>query len=199
MLTPQERVESQPEAPVFVVRFRMRITLLLPFALLAIAWVWGPSPMPLRWWLAGGLCMALGIALRIWAAGCLRKGETVTCWGPFAYVRNPLYLGTCLLGFGYACFTGRWEALPLVPVTMLLVYVPTAQHEERMLLAAFGDAFSDYCRMVPGWLPRLTRPTALPAGEPFHWALMRRNGEHRHVLAQLVFLAGFVVIHLLKG
>jgi len=175
----------------------MRITVLVPAALLAVSWFWGRHPLPPAYLWGGTACVLLGIALRLWAAGCLRKQEAVVCWGPFAYMRNPLYAGTLLIGCGLALLTGRWESLALVPAVMLAVYLPTVLHEERELRALFGPAYDDYCRDVPRWLPRLV-PLRSGAGEYPSWSQVQQNREHRHLIAQLLCLAAFYAIELLQ-
>ena len=191
--------ETLAEPPGFFVRYRMKITLLMPALLLGVAWCAGPATLAAPWWAGGIACVVLGIALRLWASGYLRKEETLIRWGPFAFLRNPLYAGTFLIGSGFALLTGRWESLPLLLAGMLAVYLPTARYEERILLARFGEAFRDYCRVVPPWFPRLTRPAAFPAGEPFSWSLLYFNGEHRHLILQLALLGVFYLVHLVKG
>jgi protein-S-isoprenylcysteine O-methyltransferase Ste14 len=183
----------------FLVRFRTRITMLAPVALLLAAWWWGPRALPLALWLGGTACVLLGIALRLWAAGCLRKQQALVCWGPFAYLRNPLYVGTLLIGVGLGLLTGRWEALALVAALMLAVYLPTVLHEERELRALFGPAYDAYCREVPRWLPRFFPglPAVLDGDRPC-WRLVRHNREHRYLLVQLAFLGAFYAVYLLK-
>ncbi|MHB0938943.1 MAG: methyltransferase family protein [Armatimonadota bacterium] len=191
----EPQTTTKPARPVLV-RFRMRITVLVPAALLVVAWFWGRHPLPLPWLLGGTACVLLGAALRLWAAGCLRKQEAVVCWGPFAHMRNPLYAGTLLIGCGLALLTGRWESLALVAAVMLAVYLPTVLHEERELRALFGPAYDDYCRAVPRWLPHLT-PLRVDGARP-SWTQIRHNREHRHLIAQLLCLAAFYAIDLLK-
>jgi len=176
----------------------MRITLLAPPALLLAAWLVGPRALSLPVWVGGTACVLLGIGLRLWAAGCLRKQEALACGGPFAYLRNPLYVGTLLIGCGLGVLSGHWESPVLVAALMLTVYVPTVRHEERELRALFGPAYDAYCREVPRWVPRLTPLRSEPPGERPRWALVRRNREHRHLLAQLAILGAFYLVYWLK-
>lgn len=187
---------TKPARP-FLVRVRMRVTVLAPAALLVVSWYWGRHPLPPAYLWGGTACALLGMALRLWAAGCLRKQQDVVCWGPFAYLRNPLYAGTLLIGCGLALLTGRWESLALVLAVMLAVYYPTVLHEERELRALFGAAYDDYCRAVPRWLPRFT-PLRTVAAERPSWTQVRLNREHRHLIAQLLCLAVFYAVEMLK-
>jgi len=199
MIQQQTILEQTADDRIFLVRFRTRITMLVPVALLLAAWWWGQALSPAVW-LGGTACVLLGIALRLWAAGCLRKQEALVCWGPFAYLRNPLYVGTLLIGSGLGLLTGRWEALALVATLMLTVYLPTVRHEERVLRALFGPAYDAYCREVPRWLPRLTprRSAGFAVVQP-RWRLVQHNREHHHLLVQLAFLAAFYAVQLVKG
>ncbi len=124
---------------------------------------------------AAGLPLAfVGEAIRAWAvgySGVTTRGDTVTApalvtAGPYAYVRNPLYVGNFVTAAGFAiAFTGANDArtrLALVAGalgTMLAVYAVVVPHEERYLRSTFGDAFDAYVDAVPRVLPRST-----PAG-----------------------------------
>ncbi|HEY3418456.1 MAG TPA: isoprenylcysteine carboxylmethyltransferase family protein [Armatimonadota bacterium] len=179
-------------------RYRTRITLLVPVILLAVAWAFGPRTLSFPWLVSGLVCVAAGMALRLWAAGYLVKDTALTTWGPFAHLRNPLYLGTSLLGIGYAALTGRWASFLLVALIIAAVYVPTVLAEETGLTARYGEPYEVYRRAVPRWLPRL-HPPRQPAPAPFNWTLVKHHREHRHLLLHLVILLAFAAIYLLKG
>ncbi len=123
--------------------------------------------------IASGLPLAFaGEVVRMWAvgySGVTTRGETVTApalitAGPYAYVRNPLYVGNFLTAAGFAvAYTGRNSAAArMLLVTgslaaMLGVYAVIVPHEEAYLRRTFGDAFEDYTRRVPPVVP-LTQP-----------------------------------------
>jgi len=196
----EQAITNLPVKRTLLMRVRTRLTMLALVLLLLAAWRWGPDALPLSLGLAGTACVLSGIALRLWASGCLRKQRELVCCGPFAYLRNPLYAGTLFIGVGLGLLTGRWEAPVLVLAFMLAVYVPTVLHEERQLLAIFGPDYYAYCREVPRWFPRLTpRRTAEANGEGPCWALVRQNREHHHLLIHLALLGAFFVVYLLKG
>jgi len=179
-------------------RLRTRITLLAPLSLLVVAWCWGRYPLSIAWQISAPLCVLLGIALRLWAAGYLKKRQELVCWGPFSYLRNPLYLGTFLIGCGFALLSGRWESLLLVVAVMCAVYLPAILYEEHLLREWFGAPYAAYCRAVPRFWPRLWRPYRRGEGAPYCWALLRYNQEHYHIAVQLAFLVGFYGIQLFK-
>jgi protein-S-isoprenylcysteine O-methyltransferase Ste14 len=121
--------------------------------------------------IASGLPLAFaGEAVRMWAvgySGVTTRGDVVTApalvtAGPYAFVRNPLYLGNFLTAAGFAwAFTGKNSALARLALVggslgaMLAVYAVIVPHEEAYLRAAFGPAFDDYAARVPRVVPAL--------------------------------------------
>jgi protein-S-isoprenylcysteine O-methyltransferase Ste14 len=195
----QEAVAAPRDDRRFMVRFRTRLHVLIPILLLLTAMFWGPDALPLPWLLGGVSLVLLGVAVRMWAAGYLRKQQVLVCWGPFAYVRNPLYLGSLFAGCGLCLLSGRWETLLLVGAATVAIYHPTILHEERKLGVLFGDTFRAYCGAVPRWLPRLFpyRCAQLDTAR-FEWTLVRQNHEDRHAALVGLTLALFGAIYLLN-
>ena len=104
--------------------------------------------------LAAGLPAILGgLALRAYAAGYVRKNAELTRTGPYAYTRNPLYLGSMLIAFGFAVAAGRVRLGALLAVLFLAVYWPTILAEEAYLREVFPE-FAAYAAAVPRLLPR---------------------------------------------
>ncbi len=102
-----------------------------------------------------------GLALRGYAAGYVKKNAELTRTGPYAYTRNPLYLGSMMMAFGFAVAAGRvWLGVLLLGL-FLLIYWPTILSEEAYLRDAF-PAFEAYARAVPRLLPRLTSAPSSP-------------------------------------
>jgi protein-S-isoprenylcysteine O-methyltransferase Ste14 len=154
--------------------------------LLAGAFLWFSSPSLLS--LAVGLPISvLGLALRAWAAGHLEKNLSLARSGPYARVRNPLYLGTLTAAAGLAVAARGWRLGLLFAAVFLLVYLPAVELEEQHLSRLFPD-FRDYARRVPRLLPRFG---PIPAGEAFRWPLYRRNREYEALAG---FLAGAAVL-----
>ncbi len=153
----------------FLVRRRTLFSWLLPLLLVAVADPW-QYLMPL-----GAALVALGVGLRIWAAGYLVKGKRLASSGPFAHVRNPLYLGSLVILLGYCTLSGRWLSYPLFLMLFAAFYLPTIRWEEDSLRAKFGDDYEDYARRVPRLFPRLT--PAYASRESFSWGQVRRNRE----------------------
>ena len=103
-----------------------------------------------------GLVLVLpGLWLRGYAAGYVKKNAELTRTGPYAYTRNPLYLGSMSIAAGFAVAAGRWWLVALLVAMFLAIYVPTILSEEDFLRAAFPQ-FEEYAQRVPRLLPRLT-------------------------------------------
>ncbi|GIU77786.1 MAG: hypothetical protein KatS3mg005_1024 [Bryobacteraceae bacterium] len=117
----------------------------------------------------------LGLAIRAWAAGHLRKNETLTVSGPYAFVRNPLYIGSLLVALGCVIAAARAELALLAGLYFLVVYLPVVELEEQHLAELF-PAFREYSARVRAFLPTL--PERLPP-ESFSFELYRRNREQR--------------------
>jgi protein-S-isoprenylcysteine O-methyltransferase Ste14 len=94
-----------------------------------------------------------GLWLRGYASGYVRKDAELTTTGPYAHTRNPLYLGSMLIAFGFAAAAARWEILVALAVLFAAIYIPTIQSEEAYLRGHFAG-FEQYARAVPRLLPR---------------------------------------------
>jgi protein-S-isoprenylcysteine O-methyltransferase Ste14 len=102
------------------------------------------------------LCLVLpGLALRAAAAGTVKKDRELTVTGPYAYTRNPLYLGSALIASGFAVALLSWPVALLLAAGFAAIYVPVIAAEERFLGAAFPE-FESYRLRVPRFIPRLT-------------------------------------------
>jgi protein-S-isoprenylcysteine O-methyltransferase Ste14 len=164
-------------------RLRLRAVWLL---ILPFLWFSRPIPSLLA---AGAVLGALGLFIRGWAAGTIHKEKELTTTGPYAHTRNPLYVGSFLLGLGVTLGGGQWWW----PVIFLLFYVGvygrTMAGEAALLTEMFGDRYRAYAAHVPAVLPRLT-PWRAPGveGGGFTFARYRRNREWEALLGAL---AGF--------
>ena len=153
---------------------------------LVAAFLWLSAPTLAS--LAAGLPVAiLGLALRGWAAGHLQKDSTLTDSGPYAWVRNPLYLGTLTAAAGFAIASRRWELGGLFAAVFILIYLPVVGLEEQHLARLF-PAYAAYIRRVPQLIPR---PPREKPSKHFRWSLYRHNREYQ---ASLGFLAGVALL-----
>ena len=115
-----------------------------------------------------------GLALRAWAAGHLRKNERLADSGPYAFTRNPLYLGTLITALGLACAARSAGLALLFAIVFTFVYLPAIELEEQHL-AAILPGYAEYAARVPLILPRWP---ALKGAERFSFAQYRRNREY---------------------
>jgi len=159
----------------------------VPFGFaMAAAFVWLSAPDATS--LLAGLPVAFaGLVLRAWAAGHLEKNQDLAQSGPYAHVRNPLYLGTLTVAAGFVIASRRWELAALFAAVFGLVYLPVVELEEQHLLNLF-PAFEDYARRVPKLLPRLT-PAAEGTSKRFRWSLYRHNREYEALGGFLIGVA----------
>lgn len=98
----------------------------------------------------------VGLIIRGWAAGSIDKGASLAVGGPYAYTRNPLYLGSFVIGMGLSAAGGRWAWPVLFAFVFVAVYVPTLRREASELTERFGDRYRDYRAEVPAYGVRLT-------------------------------------------
>ena len=112
-----------------------------------------------EWHVSGISLVAAGETLRTWAAGHLLKDEQLTVGGPYAHVRNPLYLGSLLSGIGFLWVMGDWVLAAVFAAAALAVYLPTVKQEEDYLRRMHGEAFDVYRSAVPGIVPRVRPAT----------------------------------------
>jgi protein-S-isoprenylcysteine O-methyltransferase Ste14 len=147
---------------------------------IAFAWLSQPDARSLS---IGLPVSALGLLLRAWATGHLEKNTRLTESGPYAYVRNPLYVGTLLVAAGLVIASRRWLLAALFAAVFLLIYLPVIELEEQHLRKLFPD-FADYAKRVPALWPALSPSKS---ERRFRWHLYVHNREYQALLG---FLAG---------
>ena len=144
------------------------------FLIVAVfAWFSKPTGVSL---LVGAPIAVLGLALRAWAAGCLAKDRELATGGPYAYTRNPLYMGTLLVAAGLVAASRSILLGALFAAVFTLVYMPVIQNEEQHLRRLFPE-YAGYAARVPALWPR---PAAAgKSSNPFRFALYLRNQEYQ--------------------
>lgn len=151
----------------------------------AFLWLSAPTGQSLA---IGVPISLLGLALRAWAAGHLEKNSALAESGPYARVRNPLYVGTLTVAAGLVVASRRWELGLLFAAVFLLIYLPVVQLEEQHLRNLF-PAFEEYCRRVPQLMPKLANVRKGP--KSFRWWLYKKNREYE---AAGGFLLGIAIL-----
>jgi protein-S-isoprenylcysteine O-methyltransferase Ste14 len=150
---------SQPEAASYEAsqtiwtRLARRVRVPLGF-IFAVVYVWLARPTRTSL-IAGALIMLPGLLLRGLASGHVQKDKQLTISGPYAYTRNPLYLGSLFLAAGFAIAARSWSIVAIMVLMFALIYVPVIAGEERYLRQTFPE-YDEYARRVPRMFPRLT-------------------------------------------
>ena len=156
--------------------------------LIVVVFAWFSRPTPVS--MAAGIPISLlGLALRAWAAGCLAKNRQLATGGPYAYTRNPLYIGTLLVAAGLAVAARSTGLAVLFAAVFLLVYLPVIQNEEQHLREIFPE-YGAYADRVPALVPRIPKIREKNSN-PFRSELYLINQEYQ---AGLGFLAGMLFL-----
>ncbi len=168
-------------------RVARRIRVPLGFAL-AVFYVWIARPT----WTSlaiGALVAVPGILLRALASGHVKKNEVLATSGPYAYTRNPLYLGSLIMAVGFAIAARSLWVLIVMLVMFFAIYLPVIRAEEAFLRRAFQN-YDEYARNVPRLLPRLTAfgSGAGAFSRPLYW----QHREYNAVLGTAALLAALV-------
>ena len=138
--------------------------------------------------IAGTIVSLAGEAIRIYSAGTILKDETLARSGPYAFTRNPLYLGSFLMSLGFCIAAANIYLLALFFVFFFSVYYATIYREEQFLKGRFGAEYEAFCRDVPRFFPRLS-PAPGATRASFDWSQVRKNKEYEGLAATLVILA----------
>ncbi len=167
----------------FFMRWRVRLG--YPLAVVVL-WFSRPTPRSI---LLGGLVGLLGLLLRSYAAGYLHKHEVLTVAGPYAYTRNPLYLGSAILALGAGMATKSCFSAAILLFYFATFYSIVMRREEGELRLCYGPSFEEYARAVPLFFPR-PRPAKL-SGEStgsFSFTRYKKNREWQVAIGSLLLL-----------
>jgi protein-S-isoprenylcysteine O-methyltransferase Ste14 len=145
------------------------------------------------------LLLGIGVAvtgesIRLWASGHLQKNRTLTTSGPYAWTRNPLYLGSLFVGVGFCVASARPAFLAVLLALFAGVYFPVMKREASRLEASHPDGYRAYSDRVPLFLPAFRafrEPVAEDGGGRFSWARVVENREHQ-TLAGLVLVVAIL-------
>jgi protein-S-isoprenylcysteine O-methyltransferase Ste14 len=168
-------------------RIARRIRVPLGFAF-AVFYLWIARPT----WnsiLLGTLIASPGVVLRALASGHVKKNEELTTSGPYAYTRNPLYLGSLIMAIGFAIAARSIWVVFLMLLMFFAIYLPVIRSEEEFLRQRF-PAFNHYAQNVPRLFPRWTayEKTAGAFSRPLYW----RHREYNAILGTAALLAALV-------
>lgn len=168
---------------------RIRVPMGFVFAGIYL-WLARPTFVCMAWSL---LLVLPGLWLRGYAAGYVKKNAELTMTGPYAYTRNPLYLGSMLIAFGFAAASKSIVIVLLLTALFAVIYIPVIRSEESFLRSKFAD-FDAYAASVPRLLPRF-RAARVVADEPetatgsFSFPLYRKHHEYNALMGATAIYA----------
>ena len=152
---------------------RLRVTIGFVAGVIVL-WLAQPTSRSLA---VGAAIAAIGEAIRVWAAGHLEKGREVTSTGPYMFTRHPLYLGSSIVGLGFAIASAHLVAGLVVLVYLAVTLMAAIRTEEAHLTEKFGAAYPAY---------RSGQAVAQP--RRFSMARAVRNREYRALVGLLIVL-----------
>ena len=149
----------------------------------------------LIWFIPGAIITIFGEALRLWAAGHLRKNKQLTTTGPYSYVKNPLYIGTLLVTVGYSAMAVNIWIMLAGFVWFFIYYAPYKKKQENeKLVSSFGRPWVEYDKAVPDYLPRLS-PYPGSGANRWSYEVVKENSEHETAIG--VFIGFAVMLYML--
>jgi protein-S-isoprenylcysteine O-methyltransferase Ste14 len=176
---------------------RSRVPLGFAFAA-AYLWFAGPTWTSV---LVGFAIVAAGIIVRALASGHIHKNAALATTGPYAYTRNPLYLGSIIIAMGFIVAARNvWIGVAALAM-FAFIYLPVITAEEKYLRSAFSG-YDGYASEVPRLLPRL-RPyrsgnDAEEGTGRFSAALYLRHREYNAAIGSVLMLGALVLKMLVK-
>ena len=197
---------------------KITFKLLFVYALVIVV-IFAADPKPDKWrtthfWVGIGFLLA-SLWIRMWAAGHLVKNKVLTVTGPYAYVKNPLYIGTFLGMVGFALLTIgprksawyhhylNWIVLGLGLLVFVAYYIPYKKKREGdRLHDLFGEAWDHFDKAVPDYFPRLTRYERAQ-DRPWSWVATCENSEQWTPFAMAIGVAaviwnGWIIDHITR-
>ena len=161
-----------------------------------IAAFWFARPQ-IKWLFCGVSIAICGLLLRGYAAGHLRKHKQLAISGPYAFTRNPLYLGSVLLASGFSVASHSWISTALLAAYLAIFYPVVIRREQAELTMLYGAAFVEYASQVHAFWPRLS--SAIASKERFSWPLYRQNREYEAAIGLAVAMAMLWILMLWRG
>lgn len=165
----------------FVQRFRVFAGFIFSIAFLVFA-------RPTWLTLTIGVAIALiGLGLRAWACGHIRKVRELDTSGPYSYTRNPLYLGTSIIALGFGVASGVWWLALIAFVFYVSIYFPVMNVEAEELEGLLGAEYTEYATGVPLFFPK---PTPWKKNERrFDFQLYLKHREYNAAIGTLFITA----------
>jgi len=140
--------------------------------------------------IVGIILIIIGEGIRIWAAGHLQKNDILTVTGPYAYVKNPLYIGSILITTGFCILADNIYLLAAATFMFCFHYIPYKKRVEGdRLRKIFGSQFEDYDQKVLDYIPRRTPYSSQK--NPWRFGSFIENSEEGILM---IVVAGILLI-----
>lgn len=163
-----------------------RVPILGVLAIIGILYIDKPPLWP------GFLVAAFGESIQLWAASQLHKNTVLADSGPYAHVRNPMYLGRFFLGLGFLMLLHNPYVLIIYVIGFAVYAHLRVGGEEERLREVFGEEYERYTKEVRRWLPRLT-PYKRTSGRRLSWSRIVANHEYRNAVGLVIVLVLIVL------
>jgi len=156
-------------------------------------WLAKPTPDSL---LLGCVPVVIGLIVRGLASGHVKKNEELTTTGPYAYTRNPLYLGSLILAIGFVIASRNWVVAAIAFALLVIIYLPVIRSEEQFLRSRFAE-FEEYARRVPRIIPRFSpyRNSQNSFDQHLYWKHREYNATLGAGLLIAALLAKIYLLH----
>jgi protein-S-isoprenylcysteine O-methyltransferase Ste14 len=173
---------------------RIRVPLGFAFAVLYF-WIARPTCRSIA---LGTVLIVPGLLIRALASGHVRKNEALAMSGPYAYTRNPLYLGSLLIGVGFAIAARSWWIAVILIAMFFAIYLPVIRDEESFLRAKFPE-FDAYAQRVPRLIPRIVphQSNSDTNAGGFSSDLYWKHREYNALLGSIAMFAALIVKRIL--
>jgi protein-S-isoprenylcysteine O-methyltransferase Ste14 len=164
---------------------RIRVPLGFAFAVLYF-WLARPTWRSIA---LGAIVFVPGLLVRALASGHVQKNEALATSGPYAYTRNPLYLGSLLIGVGFAIAARSWWVGVVLVVMFFAIYLPVIRGEEAYLRQRFPE-FEEYAQRVPRMFPRRV---ARSGAASFSMELYLKHREYNALVGAVAMVAALAI------
>ncbi len=134
-----------------------------------------------EWWTPALVLAGVGMLIRIWASGFVKKDKQLATEGPYALVRHPLYVGNLLIGFGFCLASGLWWSFAAWILILVFFYPPAIRQEDEKLHALFGETWARWRASTMALVPTLPPAGPLTGRWSFRQSLIE-NGEPVYVV-----------------
>ena len=143
--------------------------------------------------LVGLAVTSMGLSLRLWACGHLKKEKELTTSGPYRYTRNPLYFGNVIIGIGVVIGSYSWWVILISAIYFLVFYPVIILEEKGRMQKFFPLQYNPYSQNVPLFFPNF-RPSWPKSPRKFSWQLFKKNKETRALFGALIYWAILTVL-----